>query len=330
MRVLIVEDNPLPRDGLKTVLAAADEIDVVGEAASGEEAIKLAQNLSPDVVFMDERMPGMNGIQATRIIRGRCPDTKVILFTTKESRASVVKAIQAGVSGYLRKDGGVNELVNAAKQAMAGKPVIDPILTQDFSEEAEELDWKPPSLSPREVEILQKVTYGSTTKEVADQLGIPRVAVKTALDGIFEKLRLHQRMLAVAEQAWRRDTSAPSSPQGGDSVQVCQKHGCCYEVILRDAAGLPLNRAGEWHFTWHRDDGLWLLRYPARHITTERRVPEGVSPTVALLGGIPGKKIGHVADQIDRLGFPPPGCEREVGQQPVKAPREITRIRPQA
>jgi DNA-binding NarL/FixJ family response regulator len=200
MRVLIVDDHPVTRDGLRTAFGITDEIDVVGEASSGEEAIKVAQDLSPDVIFMDVRMPGMNGIQATRIIRERRPDTKVILFTIDESRASVAEAIQAGVSGYLLKDAGVNELVNAAKQAMAGKAVIHPTLTQAFIEEVQLVDRKPSEapLSPREIEILQKVAYGATTKEVADQLGISFHTVKTHLERIFEKLGANDRAQAVA------------------------------------------------------------------------------------------------------------------------------------
>jgi DNA-binding NarL/FixJ family response regulator len=200
MRVLIVDDHPVTRDGLRTAFGITQEIDVVGEASSGEEAIKVAQDLSPDVIFMDVRMPGMNGIQATRIIRERRPDTKVILFTIDESRASVAEAIQAGVSGYLLKDAGVNELVNAAKQAMAGKAVIHPTLTQAFIEEVQLVDRKPSEapLSPREIEILQKVAYGATTKEVADQLGISFHTVKTHLERIFEKLGANDRAQAVA------------------------------------------------------------------------------------------------------------------------------------
>jgi DNA-binding NarL/FixJ family response regulator len=200
MRVLIVDDHPVTRDGLKTAFGITEEIDVVGEASSGEEAIKVAQDVSPDVIFMDVRMPGMNGIQATRIIREHRPDTKVILFTIDESRASVAEAIQAGVSGYLLKDAGVNELVNAAKQAMAGKAVIHPTLTQAFIEEIQLVDRKPSEapLSPREIEILQKVAYGATTKEVADQLRISFHTVKTHLERIFEKLGANDRAQAVA------------------------------------------------------------------------------------------------------------------------------------
>jgi DNA-binding NarL/FixJ family response regulator len=199
MRILIVDDHPITRDGLRTALSLTDEVEVVGEASSGEEAIKVVEDTNPDVIFMDVRMPGMNGIQATRVIRERHPETKVILFTVDESRASISEAIQAGVSGYLLKDVGVAELVNAARLAMQGKAVIHPSLTQAFIEEVRLVDRKPEApLSPREIEILQQVAYGATTKEVADELGISFHTVKTHLERIFEKLGANDRAQAVA------------------------------------------------------------------------------------------------------------------------------------
>jgi DNA-binding NarL/FixJ family response regulator len=315
MRVLIVDDHPIARDGLRIALSLTDDVEVVGEAASGGEAIEVVEDSKPDIIFMDVRMPGVNGIQATKIIRERHPETKVIIFTIDDSRSTLREAIQAGVSGYLLKDVGVGELVNAARLAMQGKAVIHPSLTQAFIEEVRLVDRKPETpLSPRGIEILQQVAYGATTKEVADSLGISFHSVKTHLDRIFEKIGANDRARAI----------------GGDSVQVCQKHRCCYEVTLRVAAGLPLNRAGEWHFTWHKAARVWRLRYPARHITTERPVPEGVSPTVALAGVIPGKTISHIVQQIEKLGFPPPGCRRgsSRGRQPVEEPTNVVPIRP--
>ena len=197
--VLVVDDHPVTRDGLKSALDLTGELRVVGEAGSGEEAIDMVEQVTPDIVFMDVRMPGMSGIEATRIIRERHPDTKVILFTVDESRASIAEAIQAGVSGYLLKDVGVPELVNAARLAMQGKAVIHPSLTQAFIEEVRLVDRKPEApLSPREVEILQLVAYGATTKEVADQLEISFHTVKTHLERIFEKLGANDRAQAVA------------------------------------------------------------------------------------------------------------------------------------
>jgi DNA-binding NarL/FixJ family response regulator len=199
MRILICDDHPVTRDGLRSALAEAEDVEVVGEAASGEEAIAAAEELSPDVVFMDVRMPGMNGIEATRKIREVQPESKIILFTVDESRASIAEAIQAGVSGYLLKEASVDELVNAARLALEGKAVIHPSLTQAFIEEVSVFDRKQEApLSPREIEILQKVAYGSTTKEVADELGISFHTVKTHLERIFEKLGANDRAQAVA------------------------------------------------------------------------------------------------------------------------------------
>jgi DNA-binding NarL/FixJ family response regulator len=199
MRVVIVDDHPVTRDGLRAALGTADDVQIVGEASSGEEAVKAVNDLEPDIVFMDVRMPGMNGIEATRAIRQEKPDTRVILFTVDESRASIAEAIQAGVSGYLLKDVGVDELVNAARLALEGKAVIHPTLTQAFIEEVRLVERKPEApLSRREIEILQRVAYGATTKEVADKLGISPHTVKTHLERIFEKLGANDRAQAVA------------------------------------------------------------------------------------------------------------------------------------
>ncbi len=200
IRILIVDDHPVTREGLHSALDLAEEVEVVGEAANGEEAVEAVRALTPDVVFMDVRMPGMGGIEATKVIRGVSPDTRVILFTIDESRAAISDAIQAGVSGYLLKDASVDELVNAARLALEGKAVIHPQLTRAFIEEVQVADKRPDTapLSKREKEILQKVAYGATTKEVASDLGISPHTVKTHLERIFEKLGANDRAQAVA------------------------------------------------------------------------------------------------------------------------------------
>jgi DNA-binding NarL/FixJ family response regulator len=199
MRVLIVDDHPVTRGGLRTALSGSDELEIVGEASSGEEAVDRVSELDPDVVFMDVRMPGMGGIEATRIIREDNPKTRVILFTVDESRQVMSDAIQAGVSGYLLKDVSSQELVNAARLALEDKVVIHPTLTRTFIEEVHDVDRRPDApLSKRETEILQMVAYGSTTKEVAHDLGISPHTVKTHLERIFEKLGANDRAQAVA------------------------------------------------------------------------------------------------------------------------------------
>jgi len=141
----------------------------------------------------------MGGIEATRIIREEHPGTRVILFTVDDTRPAIADAIQAGVSGYLLKDVSAAELVNAARLAMEDKAVIHPSLTRAFIEEVRFVDRRPDApLSKREIEILQMVAYGGTTKEVAHDVGISPHTVKTHLERIFEKLGANDRAQAVA------------------------------------------------------------------------------------------------------------------------------------
>ncbi len=200
MRVLIVDDHPVTRNGLRAALAEAAGLEIVGEAASGDEAVAEARRLGPDLVLMDAQMPGMNGLEAARTIRGERPDTRVVLLAVEESEAGVAEAMQAGVSGYLVKDVSPSELLEALRQTVAGRTVVHPSLTRALIEQVQLPGSRPPTaaLSAREAEILQKIAYGASTKQVARALGISPHTVKTHLERIFEKLGANDRAQAVA------------------------------------------------------------------------------------------------------------------------------------
>lgn len=198
-RILIVDDHPMTREGLRAAFDDAPDIEVVGEAASGEAAIALAEEVAPDVVFMDVRMPGMSGIEATEKLLERRPDTNVVILTFEESGAGLEDAFRKGAKGFLLKDLPAEELVGAARLAARGSAVIHPTLVRSFvgNLEPPEGPSRPP-LSHREMEILQLVAYGNTSKAVGTALGISTHTVKTHMERIFEKLQASARAHAVA------------------------------------------------------------------------------------------------------------------------------------
>ncbi|HEV8648947.1 MAG TPA: response regulator transcription factor [Actinomycetes bacterium] len=201
VRILVADDHPLTRDGIRVALSLDAGLEVVAEASDGQEAVELAQSLHPDVVIMDVRMPRLGGIRATREITASAPDTRVIILTVEETQARVGEAIQAGAAGYLVKDVDARELGRAVHLAAEGSAVIHPNLTRQFLEEIRQLtksEHNVASLSAREIEVLQMIAYGSTNREVADALRISPQTVKTYLERIFTKLGVSDRTRAVA------------------------------------------------------------------------------------------------------------------------------------
>ena len=199
--MLIADDHPLTRDGIRAALSDDSGIDVVAEATNGEEAVKLAGDVHPDVILMDVRMPGLGGIAATREITRTVPGTRVLILTVEETQARVGDAIQAGAAGYLLKDVDAAALARAVRLAAEGCAVIHPDLTKQFVDEMRSLssgERTTTALSGREVEVLQMIAYGSTNKEVADALSISPQTVKTYLERIFTKLGVSDRTRAVA------------------------------------------------------------------------------------------------------------------------------------
>jgi DNA-binding NarL/FixJ family response regulator len=201
VRILVADDHPLTRDGIKAALAMDAELEVVAEAEDGQQAVSLAEEVRPDVVLMDVRMPVLGGIRATREITRSVPEARVIMLTVEETQAKVGEAIQAGAAGYLLKDIDAHELARAVHLAAEGSAVIHPNLTRQFIDEIRQLtrgEQNVSALSSREVEVLQMIAYGATNREVASSLRISPQTVKTYLERIFTKLGVSDRTRAVA------------------------------------------------------------------------------------------------------------------------------------
>src|ERR687897_172908 len=201
VRILVADDHPLTRDGIKAALALDAEFEVVAEASDGQEAVHLAEEVKPDVVLMDVRMPVLGGIRATQAISRTVPSARVVMLTVEETQARVGEAIQAGAAGYLLKDIDAHELAGAVPGAAEGSAVSPPNLPRQFIEEIRQLtrgEQTVSTLSAREVEVLQMIAYGSTNREVAEALHISPQTVKTYLERIFTKLGVPDRPRAVA------------------------------------------------------------------------------------------------------------------------------------
>jgi DNA-binding NarL/FixJ family response regulator len=205
VRVLIVDDHALFRRGLMLVLESDEGIDVVGEAEDGDEAIAKAEQLAPDVVLMDVRMPKISGIDATRRLAETLPTSKIIMLTVSDEEDDLYEAIKAGATGYLLKEISIEEVADAVRAVMQGQTLISPSMASkliaefaNLSKRADERTSVPaPKLTDRELEVLKLVAQGLTNREVADQLFIAENTVKNHVRNILEKLHLHSRMEAV-------------------------------------------------------------------------------------------------------------------------------------
>jgi two-component system NarL family response regulator len=205
IRVLIADDQALFRRGLYVVLGTEDHIEVVAEAENGAEAIAKAEDLVPDVVLMDVRMPRFNGIEAARQIRDLCPSTKILMLTVSDEEDDLYEAIKAGANGYLLKEISVEEVAEAIRAVVQGQSLISPSMASkllnefnSLAKKAEERQQYPaPALTSRELEVLKLVAKGMSNREIAEELFISENTVKNHVRNILEKLHLHSRMEAV-------------------------------------------------------------------------------------------------------------------------------------
>ncbi|HSP10162.1 MAG TPA: response regulator transcription factor [Candidatus Dormibacteraeota bacterium] len=204
IKVVIVDDQALIRDGLRTMLELDDGISVVGEAADGAEALVAVQRARPDLVLMDVRMPGLDGLEATRRILARPDCPKVLMLTTYDGDEYVIEAMRAGASGFLLKDLRKGQLVRAVHQAAAGDLVIDPSITKRLIEKVvdtqrarTEASSALKRLTEREVEVLKLMARGMTNAELAAELSVSESTVKTHVARVLDKLELRDRVQAV-------------------------------------------------------------------------------------------------------------------------------------
>jgi NarL family two-component system response regulator LiaR len=202
--LLIVDDHQVVRWGIRTFLATQPDITVMGEAASGEEALQAVADLVPDVVLMDLMLPGMNGVETTRRLKQISPHTQVIVLTSYHEDEHIFPAIQAGALSYLLKDVGTSELADAVRKAAHGEAMLHPVVAARLVKQMH----NPPRegsalvLSPRESEVLRLLADGCSNAAIAERLVISEYTVKNHISNILSKLHLADRTQAVI-YAWR-------------------------------------------------------------------------------------------------------------------------------
>ena len=217
IRILIADDHEVVRQGLRVSLGVDAALEVVGEAADGAEAVRLARRLRPDVVLMDLLMPEMDGIAATELIRRELPDTEVVALTSVLEDASVVGAVRAGAIGYLLKDTRAPELRRAIKAAAAGQVQLSPSAAARLMREVKTPE-RPEALSERELEVLRLLARGLANKEISRDLGIAEKTVKTHVSSILGKLGVQSRTQAAlyAGRVGVVPVNQLGAPQPGD------------------------------------------------------------------------------------------------------------------
>jgi DNA-binding NarL/FixJ family response regulator len=195
IRLLVADDHPVVRDGLRAMLATQPDMELVGEAATGTEAVERARALRPDVVLMDLQMPELDGPAAITTLRDQAPEVRVLVLTTFGTDADITRAVDAGATGYLLKDAPREQLFGAIRAAARGEAVLSPsVATRVLGRmraPAEE------ALSPRELEILGAVARGLSNKDIGRQLYVSEATVKTHLLRVFSKLGVDDRTAAV-------------------------------------------------------------------------------------------------------------------------------------
>jgi NarL family two-component system response regulator LiaR len=200
IRILIVDDHAVVRKGIRALLATEDDLEVIGEAVNGEEAVALYQELNPDLLLLDLIMPKVNGIEVIKKIKGDYPPAKILVLTSFAADDQVFPAIKAGALGYLLKDTEPEDLINAIRQVYRGESSLSPTVARKVLEEVfhpAEKPLSPDPLTKRELDVLQVLAKGKSNRDIASELTISETTVRTHVSNILGKLHLASRTEAA-------------------------------------------------------------------------------------------------------------------------------------
>lgn len=221
IRVLLTDDHAIVRKGVRALLATEPDIQVVGEACDGTEAVAQAQALRPDVILMDLVMPGIDGIEATRQIMTRLPEIRILVLTSFAADEKVFPAIKAGALGYLLKDSGPEELVGAIRRVYRGEPSLEPSIARkvlmELSHPPKQQPLTADPLTERELEVLRLIAQGCSNKQIAANLSVSELTVRTHVSNVLSKLHLASRTQAALYSLQKGITSLEDIPTLDDS-----------------------------------------------------------------------------------------------------------------
>jgi DNA-binding NarL/FixJ family response regulator len=214
INLLLVDDHAVLRDGLKTIIESEDDINVIGEAVSGSDALNKVRELAPDIILMDINLPGMNGVEVTRILKQQYPHIKVLILTMHSHEEYFMSAIKEGADGYLLKDAPSDQVVEAVRTVFHGESVIHPSLTRKlltFHQQNHRKDKEENSLTEREREVLTCLVEGLTNKEIGERLFVSDKTVKIHVSNIFKKLNVKSRSQVIIHAVQNKLVPFPPS-----------------------------------------------------------------------------------------------------------------------
>jgi DNA-binding NarL/FixJ family response regulator len=214
IKLLLVDDHAVLRDGLKTIIESEDDIKVIGEAVSGSDALNKVRELAPNIILMDINLPGMNGVEVTRILKQQYPHIRVLILTMHSHEEYFMSAIKEGADGYLLKDAPSDQVVEAVRTVFHGESVIHPSMTRKlltFHQQSQRKDKVENSLTEREREVLTCLVKGLTNKEIGESLFVSDKTVKIHVSNIFKKLNVKSRSQVIIHAVQNKLVPFPPS-----------------------------------------------------------------------------------------------------------------------